>query len=373
MKDLLGSRAQQQHPELFDFKQIEWLDFENSWKKLNLSYNKINQHHQEFLNTVDVALNDFGNSISTESNAAWRKISSTSKKRDLNQADLIGAGVQIAFAAGTSAITGAISSRNKSKEVVALIQRDVEILKQEMSEDNELILADIFRLGNLYSRLSHSILPNYYDYIKSNSELIISDLKPLYDKIMENPTINKAKQENNELIKRQRFLDQKIIDFKCNLEYSKEEELRLGEILAIKKEDYEIALSLKPKKPFILIEIFTLGRSTNIFNTTMQDWKTYCKPIVDDYRYLRGEKRSEITKRKLIVQSILSCEEELNSLNHKTSSNSEIIMTEFNKDQNSEKEMIKLITVIKKIINASRNVLEVELEQELQQKTVVWN
>ena len=369
--DLIGSRAKQQYPELFDFTQIEWLDFENSWNKLNLSYNKINQQHQEFLNTVDVALNNFGNSVSSEASVAWNNISSTSKKRDLNQGDLVKAGVQIAFAAGASAITGALNSRNKSKEVVAVIQRDVEILKLKMSEDNELIIADIFRLGKIYSKLSHSILPNYSDFIKSNSDLIVSDLKPLYDKLMQNPTIYKAKQENNRLIKRQRFLDQKIIDFNNNIEYSKEEEIRLGEILAIKKEEYDLALSLKPEKPFMLVDLFTLGRATNIFNATMQEWTNYCKPVVDDYQYLQNEKRRETIQRKLIKLSISECEEELDSINYRISSNSEIIMNEFNKHPNSKNEMVELITVVKKIINASRNVLEIEIEQELQQKAVV--
>ncbi|MGV8812802.1 MAG: hypothetical protein ACOH2D_01710 [Gelidibacter sp.] len=371
--DLIGARAKQQYPELFDFTQIEWLDFENSWNKLNLSYNKINQQHQEFLNTVDVALNDFGNSISTQSRAAWNNISATSKKRDLNQGDLLNAGVQIAFAAGASAITGALNSRNKSKEVVALIQRDVEILKLEMCEDNELIIADIFRLGKIYSKLSHSILPNYSSFIKSNSELILSDLKPLYDNIMRNPTLNKAKQENNVMVKRQRFLGQKIIDFNNNIEYSKEEEIRLGKILAIKKEEYNIALSLKPDKPFVLVDLFTFGRATNIYLVTLQEWGTYCKPVIDDYQYLQGEKRGETIKRKVIKEAISECEEELSSINLKISSNSEIIMNEFNKHPNSKNEIVQLITVVKKIINASRNVLEIELEQELQEKAVVWN
>lgn len=371
--DLIGVRAKQQYPELFDFTQIEWLDFENSWKKLNLSYNKINQQHQEFLNTVDVALNDFGNSISSQSRVAWNNISATSKKRDLNQADLLNAGVQIAFAAGASAITGAINSRNKSKEVVALIQRDVEILKLEMCEDNELIIADIFRLGKIYSKLSHSILPNYSDFIKTNSEIILSELKPLYDNIMRNPTINKARQENNVMIKKQRFLDQKIIDFNKNLQYSAEEELRLGEILTIKKQDYDIALSLKPDKPFVLVDLFTFGRATNIYLATLKEWNTYCKPVVDDYRYLQEEKRGETIKRKVIKEAIFECEHELSSINLKINSNSEIIMNEFNKQPNSKNEIIQLITVVKKIINASRNVLEIELEQELQQRAVVWN
>lgn len=96
--DLIGVRAKQQFPELFDFTQISWLDFEESWGKLNLSYSSINSQHKEFVETVDAALENFGNTISNESNKAWNSLSSNSKKRDLNQADLVGAGVQVAFA-----------------------------------------------------------------------------------------------------------------------------------------------------------------------------------------------------------------------------------------------------------------------------------
>ncbi|NRR92970.1 hypothetical protein HSX10_15450 [Winogradskyella undariae] len=371
--DLFGNRAKQQYPELFDFDQIEWLDFENSWNELNLSYNKINEQHQEFLNTVDVALNNFGNSVSAESSEAWKNLSSISKKRDLNKGDLIGAGIQVAIAAGAAAIMGGIDTRNKSKEVVALIKRDVEILKHKMSEDNELIIADIFRLGKLYSKLSHSIIPNYNTFIKSNSEIIVSDFKPLYDRILENPTINKAKGENNKLIKKQRFLNQKIIDLHSNIKYSEEEEIRLGEILEIKKEEYFIALSLKPTKPFILIELFTLGRASTVYYSTLQEWTNYCKPVVEDYEYIQSLKNDEIEKRETINQYISESENELSEINQRINSNSEVIMTEFNKTPNSEEELTKLITVVKRIINASRNVLEIELDQELQKKAVVWN
>ena len=368
--DLIGERAKQQFPDLFDF-QIEWVDFENLWKELALSYNQINEKHQEFLSVADAALDDFGNSISTESSTAWNNLSKTSKKRDLDKGDLIGAGVQVAFSAGASAIKGAINTRNKSKEVVAIIQRDVEILKLKMSEDNEIILTDIFRLGEIYSKISHSFLPNYSVFIQKNSDIIGSELRPLYDKIIQNPIIHKAKEENNTLIKRQRFLKQKILDFEKNIEYSKKEEIRLGEILEFKRNEYQIAQSLEPKKPFILIELFTLGRSTKIFESTMREWITFCKPVIDDYKYIRDQQDDEINKRNLITESIYECEKELSSLNQNIRSNSEIIMTEFNKDPISKEEMVKLITVIKKIINASREVLEVSLDQELHKKTVI--
>lgn len=369
--DLLGSRAKQQYPELFDFRQIEWLDFENSWKELNLSYDKIDVQHQEFLDTVDVALNNFGNSISTESNIAWKNLSSTSKKRDLNKGDLIGAGVQIAFAAGASAITGALKARNKSKEVVAIIQRDVEILKQKMSGDKERIIADVFRLGKIYSKISHSFLPNYNVFIESNSFRITSELKPLYEKILHNPIIRSAKEKNNELIKSRRFLKQKDIDFNSNLEYSKEEEMRLGKILEIRKEEYNIALFLKPKKPIVLVNLFTFGRSSKIFDGTMKEWTAYCKPVVDDYQYLQGLQKNEFAIRKSISNNILEIENELTTINQQICLNSEIIMTEFKKSPDSETEIIKLITIVKKLINASREVLEVELDQDLQKKVVV--
>ncbi|RBP32996.1 hypothetical protein DFR65_102332 [Oceanihabitans sediminis] len=369
--DLLGSRAKQQYPELFDFTQIEWLDFENSWEELNLSYNKINEEHQEFLDAADRALNNFGNSIASESSEVWKKLSSTSRKRDLNKGDLIGAGVQVAIAAGTAAILGGIETRNKSKEVVATIKRDVEILKLKMTEDNERIVADIFRLGKVYSKLTDSLLPNYQSFIEGNSKTIVSDLKPFYDRIMQNPIINGAKTENNELFERKRFLEQKIIDFKSNIEYSKEEEIRLGEILDFKKEEYELVSSLKPKKPFILIDILTFGRSGKIYNETFQQWSTYCKPVVEDYHYLQGLQKEEAPRRESINNEILKCENELNSINQKISSNSEVIKSEYEKSPFTDEEMIKLLTVVKKIINASRGVLEVELESDLQKKAVV--
>lgn len=369
--DLIGERAKQQFPDLFDFSQIEWLDFEESWEKLTLSYNQINEKHEEFLSVVDAAIDDFGNSISTESSKAWNNLSTTSKKRDLDQGDLVGAGVQVAFSAGAAAIKGVINTRNKSKEVVAIIQRDVEILKQEMSKDNEIILADIFRLGEIYSKISHSFLPNYSVFIQKNSDIIGSELRPLYDKIIQNPIIHKAKEENNTLIKRQRFLKQKILDFEKNIEYSKKEEIRLGEILEFKKHEYQIAKSLEPKKPFILIDLFTFGRAAKIFEATMREWITFCKPVIDDYHYIREQQDDEINKRNLITESISECEKELSSLNQNIKSNSEIIKTEFNKDPISQDELVKLITVIKKIINTSREVLEVSLDQELYKKTVI--
>lgn len=366
--DLLGGSAKKDYPHLFDFSQIEWMDFENSWRELNLSYNEINNTHQEFLNVIDAALEDFGNAISSESRAAWKKISRTSKRRELRQEDLVGAGVQIAFAAGASLIKGAIESRNKSKEVVAIIQRDVELIKNKMSQDNELIIADIFRLGKLYSRLSHSLLPNYQKFIRSNSQYIASHLKPIYEKILENPIIYETKHENIEHTKRQRFLLQKIIDFKNNKEYSIQEEKRLGEILEFQNYEYQIAQSLKPKKPNALIAVFTWGRAVKIFEGAMKEWTLYCKPVISDYEYLQHLKGDEINKRQEINENISGCERELDELTQRIKVNSELIRTEFNKNPVAQNELVKLMSVVMEISDSSKSVLEVEIEKELQKE-----
>lgn len=369
--DLLGVRAKQQFPELFDFSQISWSNFEESWEKLNLSYNKINDQHSEFVNTVDAALDDFGDAVSNESSKALKSLSAVSKKRNLSQADLIGAGAQVAFAAGAAAITAGIKTRNKSKETVAMIQREVEVIKNKMSEDKEQIVADIFRLGKLYSKLSDDLLPNYYHFIKSNSDRITSELRPWLDKIMQTPVILKAKTENNELFKRKRFLIQKNIDFNSNIKHSEEEEIRLGKILENKKEEYLIVLSLKPKNPFILIELFTFGRSSKIYHATMDEWTKYCKPVADDYEFLEGLQKDEIVKRESISEQISEVDNELISLDHQIASNSDKIKTEYEKSPFTKEELYNLVSVVKKLINASREVLEVKLDQDLQKKAVV--
>ena len=147
--------------------------------------------------------------------------------------------------------------------------------------------------------------------------------------------------------------------------------MRLGKILEIRKEEYNIALFLKPKKPIVLVNLFTFGRSSKIFDGTMKEWTAYCKPVVDDYQYLQGLQKNEFAIRKSISNNILEIENELTTINQQICLNSEIIMTEFKKSPDSETEIIKLITIVKKLINASREVLEVELDQDLQKKVVV--
>lgn len=369
--DLFGDRAKQQYPELFDLSNIKWENFEDSWEKLSTHYTEINKNYQQFLEASDAAFNEFGNTISAETSDVFKGLKKTAKKRNLTQGDLVAGAAQVAVSAGISAVTGVIKSRNKSKEVVAIINRDVELLQKDMAEDRNRIVADIFRLGKIYSKLSDNLLPNFASFINKTNFQIETEFKPLYDSLMSNPIIFDAKNRNNELIERRRFLIQKNLDFKSNIQYSEIVEEELSQILNEKQYLYSVALSLMPKQPLIFWDIFTFGRASKIYNQSMEAWNKGCKPTIADYKFIQAERSCESEKREQISSEIDNCQLELENIKTSIAENSNIIKKEFEKSSDSEDQSRKLVKVVKDIINSSRSTIEITLDQELTQKTVI--
>lgn len=365
--DLFGDRAKSEHPELFDLGIVNWYNFENSWKKLSLAHNKIEDDHKDFLQSIDVSLSKFGKDITQQANSSWKTLEKTAGKRDLNKNDLVAAGVGMAVTAGISAISGAIKARNKSKEVVATIQNDVERLKAEMFEDQRLILKDVFRLGKLYTKLSDSVLPNYHVFIKNNNERIERDFLPLYNQLIQNPIIRESKDLNNDLIKQRRQLDQQLRDYKSSTQYSENQIVELESLLGSLMPELELVEQLKPSKPWVIVSIISLGRSDKIYNNSLDLWNLYCKPIVDYYEHTKFQIKCEKENIINISKDIEDTQEIIIEITSSIKSNSDKIHFEFKQNPWSKEQILKMIDVIKSIINASRTVLEVKLDEEITQ------
>jgi hypothetical protein len=370
--DLFGDRAKVEHPELFDLGKIEWYDFENNWDKLSLAHDKLEDQYGDFLRVVDESLIKISNDISNQANSSWATLESTARKRDLNKNDLIGAGVSMAVTAGVSAISGAIKSNNKSKEVASTIINDAERLKAEMFDDQRLIIKDVIRLGKLYSKFSDSLLPSYQMYIRSNDNVIQNNFLPLYDRIIQNDVIKAAKNENNKFFGKRRQLQQQLRDFKKSIAYSEKRSVKLEELKKNLTPELALVEKLKPAKPWFIINLFTIARSENIYDDTLVYWNQYCKPVVDHYNHTLEELLNE---EKTIVQLQQAIKDTTSSINQLTESiklNSDIIKQEFAKNPWSIDNIKQLIEVVKDITNSSRMVLEIELDDELILKEQPW-
>ncbi len=368
--DLIGDRAKVQHPELFDFSSIDWTEFEDTWQKLEMHYEKIERNHQEFLNVVDFALESFGSTLSSSSKNSFNTLSKISKKRQLDKNDLIEEGAKIAFNAITNATSGIIKSRNKSKEVIALIKKDCEVIKKEMFEDKQKIVADIFRLGKLYSKLTDFLLPNYFSFINANNSLINSELAPIYNKVIANPEIKERRDQNNELIKQRRFLEQQIIDAGKRISFSDEQIATIKSIQNSMESTYDFCNNVKPKKPWIITNILSLGHSRNVYEEVLILWNKHCKPIVEEYNNLTlrvTEEQENIENIKLHIESYKS---KIETLTNDIKLNSDTIKNCFDSMENGACLIKELLTVAKKIINASKRVLDVELDDSITQKAI---
>ncbi|MFD2540974.1 hypothetical protein ACFSSB_01470 [Lacinutrix gracilariae] len=362
--DLFGDQIKSSEPELFDVSQINWESFEDSYAKLDTYFSSINDNVEIFKEAHQQHMSAVSMSGKKEFNNFLNKTSSLANAGRLDKSKLKGAAASAAIGFLVEGGMAVIKSRSDANKTIAQIELDIEKMKDGMRGDVELILNDILKLGRFYTELKDKLIPQLKLFTQKAVNKLIVDISPLYEQIISNHEIKELRDSNKLLMTEFRTIELELIDKKEQVDFNDLRHQQLTEVVDFQKVEYNFLLSLKPVKPNLFYKIISPKKSVNLYNETLIDWYTYCKPFIDNFENTQKEivREVELKAENLVDMNLLIKRKEniLEELNN----NSRNIRTIFGEKGN--KTILKdLLTHIKDFTVSSKGVLELNISKEL--------
>ncbi|WP_452228321.1 MULTISPECIES: hypothetical protein [unclassified Lacinutrix] len=359
--DLFGDSIKNNEPDLFDFSEVEWIDFESTWENLNLYFSQIEQNLQSFKNIHDSEMNKLGESGLQYGKQAFNNLKKKNKSGGLSTGDIKG---ELAGAAISMAIQGVFSvgkTRSESKKTIAMINKDVEVLKNEMQNDQNKMINDLLRIASIFSHLNDKLIPSFKIFINKVISIIEDDIKPIYKQIESIEGIKEKRDNNSKLIKETRLIRLELADKENGLDFCDIEKVRINDLLNKSQFEYNFVLDIKPEKPSLFYKIVSLGKGTRFYNEVLLEWNEFCLPVVEYYDNLQELLLRQDAIKNEIRTDLKDLNERKIELTSLIKKNSEEIHGIFNKSSFSKDILKSLLKNIKEVSDASKTTISVEL------------
>ncbi len=364
--DIFGNSIKTTEPELFNFSKINWIDFEETWDKLNLFYNDINQQLEIFKNFHSEQMENISVSSKESVNSFFKNTDTLLKKNgSISNSELKGTAISSGVGFLVNSGISVLKSRSEAKKTVAVIKRDVEKLKSGMKDDIELLLNDTIRLGFLQTEIKDKLLPQLKIFISQIYKNIDTNITPIYNKIIEDKNIKELRNSNIILTTENRKIEIALIDEKNQMIFSKKNLLFLENFIQNNSFEYEYLKKLHPIKPKGLYKFLSPKKSKVLFEETLNDWNKYCKPKKEEYENILKKHQNELNLQQQINTDIQLLTDRKKEIEKKLNSNSNKISQLFKVSPINSDLLKNLIVNTKEIVSSSKGVLEVGLKEQL--------
>lgn len=364
--DLFGDSIKTTEPDMFNFSEINWNNYEDSYPKLELFYNGINneieifkEFHSEQMRAISVAGKDGFKSFLNSAD----KISKTNGR--LTKSDVKGAA---AFAAGKFMLEAGqaiFKSRSQSKKTIAQIELDIEKLKQGMQSDVEKIMNDILKLGELQTEIKNKLIPQLELFTNRVSEIVINKISPYYKKIIKNKELKELRNNNLNLTIEKRKIKEEFIDKHKQVKYHEYMFTELSTLVKNQVYEYNYVNSLFPEEPNWFYKIVSPTNSKKLYNQTLEDWNIYCKPFIENHIFLKESIKTEVQLKNTANEDLQKLAERENFITIELKQNSEKINTIFKSSNESKEELKNLLEAVKEVSVSSKSVLEINISKDI--------
>ncbi|QNM84576.1 hypothetical protein H9W90_10245 [Polaribacter pectinis] len=360
--DLFGDSIKTSEPEMFKFSEIVWTDFEDTYPKLELFYNVINDEIELFKDFHSQQMR----AISMASKEGFNNFLSSAEKLSKSKGILTNADIKTnAATAATGFLVksglAVINSRSQAKKTIAQIELDIEKLKQGMQSDSERIMNDILKLGKLQTEIRDKLTPQLILFTNKVIDIILNKITPYYKKIIKNSEIKNLRDSNSSLIIEKRQIKAELLDKNKQIDYCDYIHSMLTTSIDSQNFEYNYLVSLIPEKPKGLYSIISPSNSKKLYKDTLNDWNTHCKPFEDNYQKLKEDKKNEEKLKIDINTDIVNLELRDKSIENELKLNSDNINAIFKTSSQSKEELKKLLEAVKEVSISSKGVLEVNI------------
>ncbi|MEC4113349.1 hypothetical protein VSO92_04420 [Myroides pelagicus] len=255
--DIFGDSIKVVAPTLFDFDKIEYLNTQGMLDVIRTEYEKL-------ATSCGVLMKEIDDSFKQSLNRASSHLS----KAKGNKAMILLAVVDMAG--------HYIESSNKTSK----LKSELVDLKSKASHDVAVVNADMKRLMLIHRTLNELFIPKAHIFYRYARQVMSDELKALLGAIYNTEELRLMKASRDLILDEFNFLTRKMEDAQLNIVNSKETIGSNESFIEDARDEYELAVALKPVKPMLMF----LGVGRKSYSRELMDWQTNCQPVIRGYR-----------------------------------------------------------------------------------------
>lgn len=270
--DVFGDSIKTVAPKMFDSDSVEFLNVEGMLQQIALEYDQLSEKCTTLIGTIS---ENFSNSVS-QSVRSYRSAGNSK-------------GFGLAMA-GITMLNHYLGAQEKNMKC----QQELESLRMDIKHDATQIRADYARLASIYKTLNDLYIPKANAFYRFGNKVLSSELEQLFEAIYQDPAIKNLADERDEIINQINELQNSITDNRFNIDYYKSNIQQAKDFLESKNNEYQMAQSSKPTKPFFLLNLLTFGKLNEAYNRDLYEWNSCYFPVIREYeRYKEDIKLDE--------------------------------------------------------------------------------
>lgn len=364
--DIIGEDKKEAYPELFDFSQIDYLETDKIMRDIDLEFVKLNDSFEIFQAAYDTSMINIQEAGLKHAEMALDRYSKSVKRKGYaSRAEVKGQVATAALGFAFEAALEIMETRKNAEQTVAAIKRDVEKMKLGLKEDAQKITVDLVRLEKIYNRLKVILIPEAKKFITHANEIYNTTIKDAYSQLVAGGNIAELSKENRKLVIEKKRIHLEIEDKKEGLQVCEEEISKYREHIANLQEEYDYANSLKPNPPREIHKKLSFGLATGIYEKHLADWTRITQPVRSTYAFYVDTVRLEEETIVRFHQLICEMENRLEEIERLLKDNKTNIQAQGIKIKNFEPQLEALEKNIRKISEASRNLMVRGIQEDL--------
>lgn len=364
--DIIGEDKKEEHPELFDFSQIEYIETDNIFEEIDLNFKKLDESFEVFQEAYEKSIINIKEAGQRHADIALKRYSKTVKRNGYASRSQIKG--QVATAALGFAFDAALEimeSRNNAEQTVAAIKRDVEKMKLGLKDDAQKIAIDLLRLKKIFNRLKVILIPEVKKFINRANLIYNTTIKDAYSQLVQGGNIAELSKENRKLIVEEKRIHLEIEDNKESLQVCAEEISRYRELMAEIQEEYDFVNSIKPNEPREIHNKISLGLAARKYEKHLTEWNKITQPVRDTYASFEDSIRREEEAIEKFEHLIIEFQKRLDEIKSIRKNNKSRIQAQGIKIKNFEPQLKALEENISKISEASRNLMSRGIQEDM--------
>lgn len=340
LTDVFGERIKSVEPNLFDFSSIEWIDTNKMVRDIELEFENLTKTCGEIMGQIQ---KEFISGIS----------------QSLRMLGRGGGRTGALIATGLTIINSQIEAKNKANE----LRIGLEKMKQKMDYDIININTDINRLRIIDKSLKDIYIPTANTFNLHFQKVYSNELEKLLKVLYEIPQIKEYRDKKVSLLQEYHLLEEELIDHQKQVSYYQNMIKANEKQIASYTPSYLESQRKKPRKPFFLINLFTLGTSRTKYNRDVGEWYANYVPVIEAYCAAKEDVKIDKEELKKHKNQISSKKNNLELLAKKINDQSKLINECISQKSEIHIEMAKHLVPIINILRIARKVVELRIDE----------
>lgn len=371
LSDIIGDDIKSSHPDLFDFSEIEYVEIEKIRGKLNLKFENIASQLQVFNSEYNNKMLELKDTGISHADKALDRLSKTKRRRgQVTGGQVKGQVATAAIGFAFDAFLSVSETRKNAEETVAQLKHDIELMKLGLKGDAQLIAEDLVRLTKIHSRIKEVLIPAVRKFINEANIIYNLKLKDAYSKMVQGGTIAELSSENRRLVGERKQLTSEIEDKNQGITICETEILRYNDLISDIQWEYDFVNDNKPDTPISFHNIISLGNAKSNYEKLLSDWARITEPVRTKYRsYVDATDLEEATLARF-KEILRKLENRLKEIEEQLGKNKLKIEEQRVRIEDFEPQFEIFIKGIRQLSAASKNFLELGIEEDLIKKSV---